>query len=700
MDSQGVFTAVFVPRKRRRHSMGSAPIPNIQLSINTARPTHSTCPACLNLDWSSFGKEREFNHNPYERQLTVSFCEVISSAKSGCQTCNLLEDAVIQFSKPLLKLDVGLFEDLVNCELMVKLRYGYSVIVDVMEDSETVEGEYFSIEIYRTEDHAENSQLVAPARDVIAELDIDSVVKFIESKSRVCAQQHKHWQVDVTPLPTRILHIRKESDELRIKLLETNGMSGRYMALSHCWGPGGAPLKTTTSTIQSHFAGIELAMLPKTFSDAVRITEAVGISYLWIDSLCIIQDDQHDWGIEAAKMHDVYSRAYITLAATGSSSSLGGCLFPRKHVTYFGKSIMHKDSRLLSAGAELPDGVGVRYETRSHQQIMGDSLLTYSGGVPLLTRAWVLQERFFSPVFLHFHEEELVWECHEGISCECGYFDWERLISGNTRQNKTLSLKANFRRISQSLGSVKTTQDAYDFWLDFTKSFTCLNITVASDQLPAVMGIAARLSRTLPGFYLLGIWSGDLARGLLWRKFPYQKGTRVEVPQDCHCPTWTWASVSVNSAKKHGFGYPWWDANPPFEVDPHFTARCNGLDDDILIFGPQCKLQIGGDCIFCTLEHRSPADYRTASHILHFEDEEAFMYADINCKIEKYGPIMGKCSSRTVCCLFVGSRLEKEQWVLVVEQISSGEYERIGVAEVDSTKDWFRDAEVKQIVLI
>ena len=69
------------------------------------------------------------------------------------------------------------------------------------------------------------------------------------------------------------------------------------------------------------------------YQDTVLISHELGVEYLWIDSLCIIQDDRNDWEIESAKMADVYSHAYLTIAATGSSTSSGGCLFARWHET-------------------------------------------------------------------------------------------------------------------------------------------------------------------------------------------------------------------------------------------------------------------------------------------------------------------------------------------------------------------------------
>ncbi|ORY13348.1 heterokaryon incompatibility, partial [Clohesyomyces aquaticus] len=102
-----------------------------------------------------------------------------------------------------------------------------------------------------------------------------------------------------------------------VKLVETKeGQTGCYVALSHCWGsPENHPLETTKENYGERLAGVPLENLPKTFRGVVKITNHIGVKYLWIDSLCIIQDDTEDWKQEAAKMGAVYEYARLTIAA-------------------------------------------------------------------------------------------------------------------------------------------------------------------------------------------------------------------------------------------------------------------------------------------------------------------------------------------------------------------------------------------------
>jgi hypothetical protein len=151
-----------------------------------------------------------------------------------------------------------------------------------------------------------------------------------------------------TELPTRLLdlgslptkaefegHTRDQHDLIKntaLKLVEnTPGSVGQYIALSYCWGKG-LPFTTTTANLPKHKedSGIKYAQLPKTLQDTIFLVRYLGIRYLWADCLCIVQDDKADWEREASRMADVYSNAYLTIAATRASHCGEGFLHARK----------------------------------------------------------------------------------------------------------------------------------------------------------------------------------------------------------------------------------------------------------------------------------------------------------------------------------------------------------------------------------
>lgn len=148
-----------------------------------------------------------------------------------------------------------------------------------------------------------------------------------------CVANHKLCGPDEpSPLPTRILHLGETTnetaegngDDLQIRLIEpSSDQRERYISLSHSWGCE-QPLITTTATLEQHKTGIPLSQLPATFRDAVLICRKLGIHYLWIDSLCIIQDSDVDWQQEASRMASVYRNSYLTVYATASSSPSSG----------------------------------------------------------------------------------------------------------------------------------------------------------------------------------------------------------------------------------------------------------------------------------------------------------------------------------------------------------------------------------------
>jgi hypothetical protein len=170
----------------------------------------------------------------------------------------------------------------------------------------------------------------------------------------------------------------------------------RYMTISHCWGTSDI-LRLLSSNAVFFQQSILLDALPETFKDAISITRRLGIRYLWIDSLCIIQDSIEDWRKEASAMGDVYKNSFLNIAATGSKESSEG-YFHKRSYDFIEPIEVSPTWKKSTKGPYLwLHNIGlVRY------------VLNMS---PLLQRGWVLQERLLSPRVLHFGKDELFWEC-------------------------------------------------------------------------------------------------------------------------------------------------------------------------------------------------------------------------------------------------------------------------------------------------
>jgi hypothetical protein len=146
---------------------------------------------------------------------------------------------------------------------------------------------------------------------------------------RTCTEQHKGdcRPMQDQPLPARVIDIGPPEIPISPKIYLSAGEKGMYVALSHCWGST-MPVKTTMASFDSHIQSLPLKILPRNFQDATKITRQLGFRYLWIDSLCIIQDSPQDWEQESAVMENTYNNAVITIAVAAGSNCDAGILNP------------------------------------------------------------------------------------------------------------------------------------------------------------------------------------------------------------------------------------------------------------------------------------------------------------------------------------------------------------------------------------
>jgi hypothetical protein len=184
-----------------------------------------------------------------------------------------------------------------------------------------------------------------------------------------------------------------------------------YIVLSHCWGKLTEERKrefcTTDDNIKARLEGFSLSTLPKTFRDAVQVTRELGIRYIWIDSLCIIQWNRKDWEHEANRMEGVFASAYCTIAATSAVDSESG--FLKRNVSSECVHVLDASSRRFYICADTDD-------FGSYIDI--DDFDNHVESAPLNTRAWVMQERILSRRTIHFSDKQIYWECGEGVYCE------------------------------------------------------------------------------------------------------------------------------------------------------------------------------------------------------------------------------------------------------------------------------------------
>jgi hypothetical protein len=220
-----------------------------------------------------------------------------------------------------------------------------------------------------------------------------------------CSCSHQHCnsgEGGASAPPTRLLSVT--NGQLRLVDMSEYQHQPRYLTLSHCWGK--INMITLTRNNKKEFeAVIPHESLCQIFKDAVALTQELEEEYLWIDSLCIIQDDPEDWQREASKMSGVYGGSYLNIAASGASDGSVGLAFDRP------KNLLRRIRRYQIKIGKTPFS---RWYDCINPYIYVGSVMKS----PLAKRAWVFQERFLAPRTVHFTITQLCWECKSKIACE------------------------------------------------------------------------------------------------------------------------------------------------------------------------------------------------------------------------------------------------------------------------------------------
>jgi hypothetical protein len=299
-----------------------------------------------------------------------------------------------------------------------------------------------------------------------------------------------------------------------IRLVEPCRFQAKYAALSHCWGTH-QPIKTTSSTHAQMKASISWDELSKVFQDAIKVARRLGLQWIWIDSLCIIQDSKADWEIESSKMCDYYENAYITISA--SSAENGTAPFLRERERYWWPE------RFMFV---CDDGTESEVMARRHQGSSMAQLLEDLG--PLASRGWVWQENVLSSRILHYTQAELIWECKSEIQSEDG---------AKPRGFYSMGL-------SQKLLYAK--KDPYYTWHYLIESYSVRQLTFESDRLPAVSGVASRIHGIVGSEYLAGLWKANMPMELCWSvDYISSLSSTTQLPPNSFiAPSWSWASVN------------------------------------------------------------------------------------------------------------------------------------------------------------
>lgn len=305
-----------------------------------------------------------------------------------------------------------------------------------------------------------------------------------------------------------------------IHLIDTQGKAFEYIALSHCWGSN-PTITATKSNWKQLASNIPFESLPPLFQDAVIIVRQLGIRYIWIDSLCIIQDSVRDWETESAKMGGIYENSYVTISATSSGDGDARCLTGRK-----------KPVRLNYENTNGKESVLRARKVKDHHPNVDEDTPAKPIG-RLMTRSWTLQEHVLSTRVLHYTDTELLFECKTSFRCECC----------PSRKSYPTTPALIPKAIARSR---KNRSAVWDAWHRIVEEYSKRDLTVANDKLPAISGIASKIKAATKSSYLAGVWEQNLASDLLW-------STSLDTLPDAHyfalsnyrAPSFSWASLNT-----------------------------------------------------------------------------------------------------------------------------------------------------------
>ncbi|KFY35566.1 hypothetical protein V494_05800 [Pseudogymnoascus sp. VKM F-4513 (FW-928)] len=453
-----------------------------------------------------------------ERSIAVNCDSVQKSAENGCLSCRLIQ-GIAQAGSPK---ESNVTSILVQID---KDGYLYLFITYI------VTGASFGVIGWLYPFTVQETPWELIPIDKFTDPDpptFESALPLIQTWIQRCDLDHScvnHGLGIPTKLPTRVIDVGDSCHDPY--LYHTNGETGRYAALSHCWGPPEMScrrLATIQANLSEHCDGIALDEFPKTFRDAINITRGLGLRYLWIDSLCIIQDSCEDWILEVSRMADIFLNSYITLAADLSPNSDAGLFITDTCLTNSAPQV-RQFSQVDHTGTDQQIFVRVDWpkpgKNRDREDVENRLSCYVSEATSKMdSRAWVLQESILSARTVHFTNAEL------------------RFPGDNGEEPSNLEPT---------------------IWHSIVNDFAARDLTYAKDRLPAISSLA-RMMPFPANDYLAGLWQNSLMDDLIWlnpignvywesdesseftRLYTLYSEKNYRI-QGEYAPSWSWASI-------------------------------------------------------------------------------------------------------------------------------------------------------------
>jgi len=330
-------------------------------------------------------------------------------------------------------------------------------------------------------------------------------------------------------LPTRVIDVLHSNDDRIMLHISGPEECGQYLALSYRWG-GPQTVTTTKATLSDRICGIQVSDLPSTLRDAVSLTRDLGYRYLWVDALCIVQDDYADKLAEICRMSAIYKNSTITIAA-GSTNSVEESFLADRPI-----------KRSCTFPYLLPDGsLGTLWIADCRTEVLQS---------PLDMRAWALQESLLSPRVLWYGPADLKWKCFTNA--------FDSVSKGHPHNFVYLSNR--LKRLPPQIyhGSIPSQtfipNEASELWCRILEDYSGRDVTFEEDRLPALSGIVSELKNLWGMEYYAGIWGSWLIRHLGWYNtaeaedlttLPNVEFSKLHLPPTHSPPSWSWVAYNA-----------------------------------------------------------------------------------------------------------------------------------------------------------
>ena len=355
--------------------------------------------------------------------------------------------------------------------------------------------------------------------------------------------------------PSRLLYLG-DSQRIRLHTIKDYPKTLGYMTLSHCWG-GAQFIQLRKNNEEEFKDDIPWEELPQTFQDAIQVARHLGSKYLWIDSLCILQDSTQDWMTESKMMGNVYKNAICNIAASDATNSREGCLYARNRRTI-------TPERLPWSSAKSPKG-----------QYLVNMTGIMERRDRLYSRAWVLQELLLARRTLDCARDQIYWRCDQlvaseelprGVSAFNAVMCHPSLsIMGTTNEISSLRAmvmkmqdwESSNRKVLQDTGP-RGQSEAFlrahygrqcpvGYWSSIVEIYSRMSITHDADRPIALSGVIDSF-RPFLGEYLAGMWQDLLPGHLAWSIQTFsdlhsQTRSRCRRPSTKRAPSWSWLSL-------------------------------------------------------------------------------------------------------------------------------------------------------------